>query len=59
MYICNIFSIITKLTLKELKKFIFEDYYRQIGIIEDVSYYSMKHKKKLLLLATKLIKQLN
>ena len=46
MYICNIFSIITKLTLKELKKFIFEDYYRQIGIIEDVSYYSMKHKKK-------------
>ena len=51
MYICNIFSIITKLTLKELKKFIFEEYigkyYRQIGIIEDVSYYSMKHKKKI------------
>ena len=38
MYICNIFSIITKLTLKELKRFIFEDYYSQIGMIEEVSY---------------------
>ena len=45
------------MTIKNLKNFIFENYYRQIGFTNENSSYSMKHQKKkdLLLLATKLI----
>ena len=48
-----------KVTIKELKDFIFENYYRQIEFTKEKSYYSMKHQKKkdLLLLATKLIEK--
>ena len=34
------------MTLKELKEFIFENYYRQNGFSKENSYYSMKHQKK-------------
>ena len=45
-----------KLTVKELKEFIFENYYRRIGFAKENFCYSMKHQKKkdFLLLATKL-----
>ena len=45
MYILNIRSV-TKMTLKELKEFIFENYYRQNGFSKENSYYSMKYQKK-------------
>ena len=56
MYILNILSSIKKMTIKELKDFIFENYYRRIGFPKENSYYLMKHQKKkdLFLFATKL-----
>ena len=59
MYILNIHSAIKKMKIKELKDFIFENYYRQIEFTKQNSYYSMKHQKKkdLLLLAPKLIEK--
>ena len=43
------------MAIKELRDFIFKNYYRKIGFTKENSYYSMKHQKKkdLLLLATK------
>ena len=35
-----------KMTIKELKDFIYENIYRQIGFPKENSYYSMKHQKK-------------
>ena len=51
------------MTIKELKDFIFENYYnyyRRIRFPKENSYYSMKHQKKkdLLLLPTKLIEKI-
>ena len=49
------------MTIKELKDFIYESYYRWIGDLKENSYYSIKHSKKkdLLLLATKLIEKIS
>ena len=46
------------MTVKELKKFIFESYYRRIEFTKDNWYYSIKYQKKkdLKLFASKLIK---
>ena len=41
MYILNIPSALKKITIKELKGFIFENYYRQFGILKENNYYSM------------------
>ena len=48
------------MTVKELKDFIFENYYRQIGFTKENSYYLVKYQKEkdLLLLATKLIEKI-
>ena len=46
MHILNKFSTIKNMTIKELGDPIFEKYYRQIGFIQENSYYSMKHQKK-------------
>ena len=56
MYNPNILSAIKKMTIKEFKDFLFENFYRQIGFTKENSY-SMKHPKKteLVLLATKLL----
>ena len=35
------------MTVKELKDFIFENYYRQIGFTKEKSYYSNKRQKKI------------
>ena len=46
------------MTIKEPGEFLFEKYYIQTGFPKESSYYSMKQKKKnLLLLATKLIEK--
>ena len=46
------------MTIKELRNFLFENYYREIGFIKGNNC-SVKHEKKkdLLLLATKLIEK--
>ena len=46
--------------MKELKNFIFENYYIRFGFAKESSYYSMKHQKKkgLQLLETKLIEKI-
>ena len=46
------------MSINEVKDFIFENYYKRIGISKKISYNSMKrlNKKDLLLLANKLIK---
>ena len=49
MYILNIASTITKMTVKELRDFLFENYYKQIGISKENSLH---------ILATKLTEQI-
>ena len=46
MYILNIVSAIKKMTVKELKDFLFEIYDQEIKFAKENSYYSMKHLKK-------------
>ena len=46
MYILNITKAIKKMTVKELKDFIFENYHQRIGFAKENSYYTMKHQKK-------------
>ena len=53
MYILNIDSPRGKMPVNEIRDFIFENYYNQIGFYKENSYYSMK-QKDLLVYATKL-----
>ena len=61
MYILNIARDVKKMSLNEIRDFIFENYYKQIGFSEENSYHLMKRlkkKKDLLLLANKLIEKI-
>ena len=60
MYTLNISRAIKKLSFNEMRHFIFESYYKQIGFSKESSYYSMKwlKQKDLLLLANKLIEKI-
>ena len=59
MYTPNIARAIKKMFVNEIRDFIFENYYKQIGFSKENSYYSMKRlkQKELLLLANKLIEK--
>ena len=46
MYILNIASAIKKMTVNEIRDFIFESYYKRIGFSKENSHYSMKYQKK-------------
>ena len=46
MYVLNISSTIKKMTVNQLRDFIFEKYYKRIGLAKENSYYSMKRLKK-------------
>ena len=47
------------MSVNEIRDFMFENYYKQIGFCKENSYYSMKRSKKdLFLLANKLIEKL-
>ena len=46
MYALNIASIIKKMTVNELRKFIFENYCKRIEFVKESSYYSKKRSKK-------------
>ena len=52
MYIINVTTAIKKMSVKEIRDFIFENYCKRIGFFIENSYYSMKclEKKDLLLL---------
>ena len=45
IHILNIHKAIKKKTIKKLKDFIFENYYRRIGFTEENIFHSTKHKK--------------
>ena len=48
------------MSVNEIRDFMFENYYKQIGFCKENSYYSMKRSKKdLFLLANKLIEKLS
>ena len=60
MYILNIASAIKKMRVNEIRDFIFENYYKQIGFVKERSYSRkiLQKKKDLLLLANKLIEEI-
>ena len=45
MYILNIDRAIKKISVNEIRHFVFENYYKRIGFSKE-SYYSMKRLKK-------------
>ena len=45
MYILNTLFAIKKMTVKELKDFIFKNYYKRPEFTKENSYYSMTHRK--------------
>ena len=53
-------NAIKRIAIKELRDFIFNNYYRQIGFAKENSYYSMERqrKKDLLSFASKLIEKI-
>ena len=52
MYILNITSAISKMSVNELRDFIFDNYYKGIGFVKERSYYSMKCLKKRFVVAS-------
>ena len=46
MYILDIAGAINKMSVNEIRDFIFEDYYKRIGFSKENSYYSTKRLKK-------------
>ena len=55
MYILNIAKAIKKMSANEIRDFIFENYYKRIGFFKEYKYYSMKHLKKIFVVACKQI----
>ena len=60
MYILNIASTIKKMTVNELRNFIFKNYYKRIIFSKENSYYSMERQKgkDLQFFATKVAKNI-
>ena len=56
MYMLNITRTIKKMSINEIRDFIFENYYKRIGFYKENSYYRLK-KKDLLLLLNKIIEK--
>ena len=46
MYILNTSRAVKKMSVNEIRHFIFENYYIRIGFSKENSYYSMKRLKK-------------
>ena len=51
MYTLNIVRAIAKMSVNEIRDFIIENYYKQIGLSKESSYYSIKRLKLCCLLA--------
>ena len=60
MYTLNIARAIKKMSVNEIREFVFKNKYKRIGFSKESSYYSMKHlkRKDLLFLANKLIEKI-
>ena len=60
MYILNIAKAIKKISVNEIRDFIFENYYKRIVFSKENSSYSMEYLKKkvLLLLENKLVEEI-
>ena len=60
MYILNIAKAIKKISVNEIKDFIFENYYKRIVFSKENSSYSMEYLKKkvLLLFENKLVEEI-
>ena len=60
MYTLNTATAIKKMTVNELRDFIFEKYYKRIGFVKESSSFSMKRlkRKDFLLLSTKVIEKI-
>ena len=60
MYILNIAKAIKKISVNEIKDFIFENYYKRIVFSKENSSYSMEYLKKkvLLLLENNLVEEI-
>ena len=60
MYTLNISRAIKRMSVNEMRDFIFENYYKKIGFSKESSYYSIKclKRKDLLLLANKLMERI-
>ena len=59
MYILNIARAIKKMSVNEIRDFIFENYYKSIGFSNENSYYLMKSLKKIFIVACKQISRKN
>ena len=46
MYILNIASAIKKISVNEIRDFIFVNYYKQIAFCKENIYYSVRHLKQ-------------
>ena len=46
MYTLNIASAIKKMAANKLRNFIFENYYKRIGFIKKITYYSKQRLRK-------------
>ena len=60
MYTLNISRAIKRMSVNEMRDFIFENCYKKIGFSKESSYYSIKclKRKDLLLLANKLMERI-
>ena len=59
MNILNISRAIKKMSVNEIRDFIFENYYKRIEFSKENSYYSMKRLKKRFIVACKQINRKN
>ena len=46
MYTLNIVRAMKKMSVNEIREFVFEDYHKRIGFSKESSYYSVKRLKK-------------
>ena len=59
MYILNIGTAIKKMTVSEIRDFIFGNYYKRIGFSKENSCYSMKRLRKRFFVACEQINRKN
>ena len=57
MYVLNIVKGIKKMSINEIKDFIFENYHKRVGFSKESICYSMKRLKKYFLLLAKKLKK--
>ena len=59
MYILNIVGALKKMSVNEIRDFIFENYYNRVGFSKENSYYSIKLLKRNFIVACTQINRKN